>query len=199
MKKNVAQPEFFNLNFEGIIRMKTILKSSNKRTQQDASDLVAELDAIGVDSQVFPSDSGYTVVWATVETMIDSTSRQYLSNLGDWLQDNFDGSFNDVSFLGGDAESVTSEHVFPAWDKYIAPILKNSLPVQICGDNQIYVTVGRVCDFEDKLMFVLAKSSEDAKAKFTQYIKSDQNWDGEREIYIEFIQRLSDFRSFLIT
>ena len=57
-----------------------------------------------------------------------------------------------------------------------------------------YVVVGRVSDEDDVMVFVNAIDSEQAKEQFLDQVKVEQDWDGERDIYIEFCVNMSSYQ-----
>ncbi|GEA09161.1 hypothetical protein KUL42_39220 [Alteromonas sp. KUL42] len=57
-----------------------------------------------------------------------------------------------------------------------------------------YVVVGRVSDEDDVMVFVNAIDGERAKEYFLDHVKVEQDWDGERDIYIEFCINMSSYQ-----
>lgn len=57
-----------------------------------------------------------------------------------------------------------------------------------------FVVVGRVSDMENILLFIEAPDADEAGVKFLETVKIEQDWDGSRDIYIEFCIPLSQYR-----
>ncbi|WP_417700013.1 hypothetical protein [Pseudoalteromonas lipolytica] len=171
--------------------MKAVIKTETKTTLNEANELSSCLTAKGIENLIIPCESGFVVTWAQMEKVMPAPNRKLLIALGDWLQDNYDGGYDTICFAQGDNERITSEQVYPVWERVIAPLL-----VDVSDDElqqHVFVVVGRVCDCEDELKFVMASTKEEAEGKFNDYIKVKQDWDGESDIYVEFTERLADF------
>jgi hypothetical protein len=172
--------------------MKAVIKTEIKTTLNEANELSSYLTVKGIDNQIIPNESGFLVTWAQIEKVMATPNRKLLIALGDWLQDNYDGGYDTICFAQDDNERITSEQVYPVWERVIAPLLVDVSDYEL--HQHVFVVVGRVCDCEDELKFVMASTKKEAEGKFTDYIKVKQDWDGESDIYVEFTERLTDFR-----
>jgi hypothetical protein len=104
-----------------------------------------------------------------------------LKEFRSWLDDNVEQE-TDIIFGSLADNNVTSESLLPIVDAIFRQI----------DDTHIFVIVGRVSDEDNIMMFINAIDSDQAKDRFIEHVKVEQDWDGERDIYIEFCINLSN-------
>ncbi|KZN63319.1 hypothetical protein [Pseudoalteromonas luteoviolacea] len=106
-----------------------------------------------------------------------------LKELKWWLDDNVEQG-TDITFGTIDGNDVTSECLLPIVDALLLEL----------EERQTFVIVGRVSDEDNVMLFINSIDSDQAKHLFIECIKVEQDWDCERDIYIEFCISLSDFQ-----
>ncbi|MBY3789367.1 MULTISPECIES: hypothetical protein [Photobacterium] len=67
------------------------------------------------------------------------------------------------------------------------------MPTQNANPKNTFVTIGRVSDCENILMFIESNNSNEAQSKFIEHVKIEHDWNGDDDIYIDFCISLSEY------
>lgn len=67
------------------------------------------------------------------------------------------------------------------------------MPTPNANQKNTFVTIGRVSDCENLLMFIESNDSNEAQSKFIEHVKIEHGWNGYDDIYIDFCISLSEY------